>query len=102
MIRRQPRSTLFPNTTLFRSPLRELDAAQLTQHRPSTTDRTVASGPHGAIGRTVVGPLEERHEAFRVSLQDRTRSEEPTSELQSPDHLVFRLLPVKYKIQCTL
>src|SRR2546426_8845893 len=71
MIRRPPRSTLFPYTTLFRS--RE------TAHRARRRHEG-ALRPHGLIF--------ERHEvgaAFR-------RSEEHTSELQSPCNLVCRLL----------
>src|SRR5215216_7503728 len=63
MIRRPPRSTLFPYTTLFRSP-----------------DRTGWSG-----------------EAFVMPHRTVGRSEEHTSELQSPDHLVCRLLLEKKK-----
>src|SRR5258708_31511859 len=64
MIRRPPRSTLFPYTTLFRSAV---------ARRPRPVD--------GEAGRR--SHLRPRH---------RRRSEEHTSELQSPDHLVFRLL----------
>src|SRR4051794_41468587 len=69
MIRRPPRSTLFPYTTLFRSGLPACDARRgRVLHR---------------------GPIAD--EAFRV------RSEEHTSELQSPVHLVCRLLLEKKK-----
>src|SRR5258708_21328332 len=64
MIRRPPRSTLFPYTTLFRSADLESVFA------------------HGAGSR-----LESKH--IEVGID---RSEEHTSELQSPDHLVCRLL----------
>src|SRR5947208_10890960 len=70
MIPRPPRSTLFPYTTLFRSRARHRVA-----HRP---------GPD----RGAVGPLRL---CGRAGDADR-RSEEHTSELQSPDHLVCRLL----------
>src|SRR5258708_8932248 len=72
MIRRPPRSTLFPYTTLFRS-------SQCERHSPSS--------PPGRIVQ-----------ATRIA-QPRyaTRSEEHTSELQSPDHLVCRLLLEKKK-----
>src|SRR5947208_3681485 len=70
MIRRPPRSTLFPYTTLFRS--RGHIAADRQQHL------------HGGLG----GPIE---------LPCIIRSEEHTSELQSPDHLVCRLLLEKKK-----
>src|SRR2546422_7501834 len=72
MIRRPPRSTLFPYTTLFRSPQR-------------------ARGLEGA--RAVDGP---RHARAR-GLEQLLRSEEHTSELQSRLHLVCRLLLEKKK-----
>src|SRR3712207_7270996 len=95
MIRRPPRSTLFPYTTLFRSqshvtrpvvllPLRALDDEQLrplqalAQHE---RDRR----QHHRVGRGRV-------------LSARPRSEEHTSELQSRQYLVCRLLLEKKKI----
>src|SRR2546422_1692362 len=78
MIRRPPRSTLFPYTTLFRSPPGEPEAAlqvERGQHLPVD---------HGAL------------EVGRVLVED--RSEEHTSELQSRLHLVCRLLLEKKKI----
>src|SRR5258708_28679579 len=81
MIRRPPRSTLFPYTTLFRSQLWRFD-------RPA---RERVSGARGyrkvQISRTVGAGV------FSIKL----RSEEHTSELQSPDHLVCRLLLEKKK-----
>src|SRR5438552_10462431 len=77
MIRRPPRSTLFPYTTLFRS------------HSPSNCARQLLSHP----GRPWPASL-PRHWAFR---RKQNRSEEHTSELQSPDHLVCRLLLEKKK-----
>src|SRR5438876_5214835 len=71
MIRRPPRSTLFPYTTLFRS---ERLSAE-------------ASDP----------PVEEAIGAPGNSIASSTRSEEHTSELQSPVHLVCRLLLEKKK-----
>src|SRR5258708_23702785 len=83
MIRRPPRSTLFPYTTLFRSltgvaqrgaeqplavGLERHDPLALGEHQPSERERVMA-----------------------------LRSEEHTSELQSPDHLVCRLLLEKKK-----
>src|SRR5437870_8988119 len=73
MIRRPPRSTLFPYTTLFRS-------QQQRQGRRARRDRS------GSGGRR--GPLRE---------PERSRSEEHTSELQSRGHLVCRLLLEKKK-----
>src|SRR5258708_22666331 len=80
MIRRPPRSTLFPYTTLFRSALAQ-DSPQL--HTPR---RAFDS----AIERR--NPLD-----IADAATDGNRSEEHTSELQSPDHLVCRLLLEKKK-----
>src|SRR5258708_10591088 len=77
MIRRPPRSTLFPYTTLFRSTLLELVIKTLDASR-------------------FAGDLLIRRpqllEEITKSPANRLRSEEHTSELQSPDHLVCRLL----------
>src|SRR2546422_5354550 len=76
MIRRPPRSTLFPYTTLFRS-----------RH----PDAPAGAGDHGT-------PSGERHRASSASTaSSRIRSEEHTSELQSRLHLVCRLLLEKKK-----
>src|SRR2546430_9660156 len=88
MIRRPPRSTLFPYTTLFRSVVQDHDdiAARMT--------RVV----HGLVGE----PARERtvanhaHDLVLVALQV-PRSEEHTSELQSQSNLVCRLLLEKKK-----
>src|SRR5258708_24748037 len=86
MIRRPPRSTLFPYTTLFRSP----------------APRALA-GSVPARSRTLgvqVG-LPVRPAGFDPAVTARLhvlRSEEHTSELQSPDHLVCRLLLEKKKM----
>src|SRR2546425_5360284 len=83
MIRRPPRSTLFPYTTLFRS--RRVDAAVALQmvHRHHLAD-------HGEILARV-----ERHGDERQAHAE--RSEEHTSELQSLAYLVCRLLLEKKK-----
>src|SRR5258708_24387441 len=83
MIRRPPRSTLFPYTTLFRSL-----GLQRRRHRPVPHVRV---GHHEARGGSqCAGPAHW--------LPPRaSRSEEHTSELQSPDHLVCRLLLEKKK-----
>src|SRR5258708_21293193 len=73
MIRRPPRSTLFPYTTLFRSNL----MAQVLPLIANWEFDVVSLGYPGTVGPN--GPVAER-------------SEEHTSELQSPDHLVCRLL----------
>src|SRR5437762_6015821 len=89
MIPRPPRSTLFPYTTLFRS-LEAAGLRQALQHRDvAAAVRGPVLGDHqdlrGAVG---LGgePLDRRH------LVVRQRSEEHTSELQSPMYLVCRLL----------
>src|SRR5256885_6195432 len=74
MIRRPPRSTLFPYTTLFRSRVRGLDPGEVR----------VARRERGELGAGLV------HDHDDESLQP--RSEEHTSELQSPCNLVCRLL----------
>src|SRR5258708_30533579 len=73
MIRRPPRSTLFPYTTLFRSYLP--DAHPAAPSPPGSRRHLSSCGTH------------PRH-----SRSHSNRSEEHTSELQSPDHLVCRLL----------
>src|SRR5690348_17821268 len=78
MLRRPPRSTLFPYTTLFRS------------HSPE----------RGFSQHTVACSKAQRVESRDArSLARRVRSEEHTSELQSPVHLVCRLLLEKKKKQ---
>src|SRR3712207_8380198 len=86
MIRRPPRSTLFPYTTLFRSdvepPVAEVDLVDLLGVLRALRER--ADGlAHLALG----GPRQERVDAV-----DDVRSEEHTSELQSRQYLVCRLL----------
>src|SRR3989442_8799797 len=87
MIRRPPRSTLFPYTTLFRS-LKSIQAS----FRPAAVlvDATVPL--EAAIGGRVSHPL-----TLWTVASTRTRSEEHTSELQSRPHLVCRLLLEKKK-----
>src|SRR3712207_7724640 len=98
MIRRPPRSTLFPYTTLFRSP------------------RPLAQGAARAVGQEAVGAAEagdvdldaglgEREEVraqahLALVAEQRPRSEEHTSELQSRQYLVCRLLLEKKKSSC--
>src|SRR2546430_2797286 len=73
MIRRPPRSTLFPYTTLFRSPVAVLSYGYW---------QTTFGGDPAVVGRTI-------------------RSEEHTSELQSQSNLVCRLLLEKKKKKCS-
>src|SRR5690348_17844923 len=81
MIRRPPRSTLFPYTTLFRSAM--IDFGLNVQQ--------AISAPRWRSGRFSVEP------AGGSIIEQGGRSEEHTSELQSPVHLVCRLLLEKKK-----
>src|SRR5258708_29407106 len=90
MIRRPPRSTLFPYTTLFRSPRRGRESLPSSARQAWRSRRSPRSGAgRGTTGRTQT-PSPSTAETSR-------RSEEHTSELQSPDHLVCRLLLEKKK-----
>src|SRR2546426_8315856 len=82
MIRRPPRSTLFPYTTLFRSPRGARSRSARAAGRRASTP---ACRPCGRRGRAA-----SRADTF-------PRSEEHTSELQSPCNLVCRLLLEKKK-----
>src|SRR4051794_41759482 len=84
MIRRPPRSTLFPYTTLFRS----------DDLHPARTG--LLAGEHLLLAEQ---PLELRGPRQEVFTGE--RSEEHTSELQSPVHLVCRLLLEKKKTTCS-
>src|SRR5258706_1563709 len=86
MIRRPPRSTLFPYTTLFRS---ERRAAELSRDQALPTPQALA-GLVGARGETRVARC--RISMTRWKREPRIRSEEHTSELQSLTNLVCRLL----------
>src|SRR5258708_31535288 len=83
MIRRPPRSTLFPYTTLFRS----LPAAMVRNRNRCNAFIN---------GTTRVVACEDPFDSDRTT-PEVARSEEHTSELQSPDHLVCRLLLEKKK-----
>src|SRR5258708_26865684 len=85
MIRRPPRSTLFPYTTLFRS-IQIADPEKLKLDFLPLESRVVS--PSGVR----MNKADYYHEAL-----NRWRSEEHMSELQSPDHLVCRLLLEKKK-----
>src|SRR5258708_11311452 len=87
MIRRPPRSTLFPYTTLFRSIL-AMDVSGSMRASDVEPNRLVAA--QNAAKAFVA----EQPENVRIGV---VRSEEHTSELQSPDHLVCRLLLEKKK-----
>src|SRR5690348_17466799 len=101
MVRRSPRSTLFPYTTLFRSRSRG----------KAMVDINVNEGPQYRVGEfEVVGakvfssdqiarfyPFGEHSKSLTETVKGVFRSEEHTSELQSPVHLVCRLLLEKKK-----
>src|SRR3712207_7793971 len=96
MIRRPPRSTLFPYTTLFRSQqlVRRMDIA--TGSRWSFTDRVkfnvLSSNLYRPRSATMLPTAQTDNSVLKV-----LRSEEHTSELQSRQYLVCRLLLEKKK-----
>src|SRR3712207_8738195 len=91
MIRRPPRSTLFPYTTLFRSGREEAEV--LVQPRGLGV---VVAGPDVHVVAHAVALAADHDQRLRVRLQP-GRSEEHTSELQSRQYLVCRLLLEKKK-----
>src|SRR5258708_8038548 len=93
MIRRPPRSTLFPYTTLFRSAL-------LLPQKAANTARRAGEAGIGEIPQATLQHFQRGLQLpFGLKLRGavQLRSEEHTSELQSPDHLVCRLLLEKKK-----
>src|SRR2546427_8265411 len=89
MIRRPPRSTLFPYTTLFRSNSRQ-PASQFGHQVELAATHSVV------IAQTAVGYLHVSAKRYDVAVLE-ARSEEHTSELQSQSNLVCRLLLEKKK-----
>src|SRR5256885_11972393 len=89
MIRRPPRSTLFPYTTLFRS-----QTDLLLIERADDVGQITTSQGAGLCGQA-------RDTAERIKLAMTSRSEEHTSELQSPCNLVCRLLLEKKNTHST-
>src|SRR3712207_7092902 len=91
MIRRPPRSTLFPYTTLFRSP--DVGPRAAVDDRPAGREDRVllAQAPEDVDRDVALREQRVEHEAVR------RRSEEHTSELQSRQYLVCRLLLEKKK-----
>src|SRR2546428_3247301 len=88
MIRRPPRSTLFPYTTLFRSPMTN----------PSTPFWMPTARPGPGTHRSTLGFTKPRNACTgRYEICRHSRSEEHTSELQSRSDLVCRLLLEKKK-----
>src|SRR3712207_8194280 len=97
MMRRPPRSSLFPYTTLFRSLLhvfqRRCERERLLLVHAEQVERETLRRPGSDAGQ----PSELRDEVFDRAL---VRSEEHTSELQSRQYLVCRLLLDKKKSAC--
>src|SRR2546422_5915914 len=99
MIRRPPRSTLFPYTTLFRSqsPVQQSEQGSLAPlvaiHR---------AGPLLQAQSSWAGVVAHLRVHAKEQGQDKKRSEEHTSELQSRLHLVCRLLLEKKKDRHTI
>src|SRR2546425_7714676 len=91
MIRRPPRSTLFPYTTLFRSRRAESDPELECIHIEQAVDFHPTRAPGGTRGTP------ERRSRVAYGARDVCRSEEHTSELQSLAYLVCRLLLEKKK-----
>src|SRR5438552_7006428 len=88
MIRRPPRSTLFPYTTLFRSKgVAVLTVVAKIKVKPDK------AGAFEAAAQKMLAHVRENEPGTLTYV----RSEEHTSELQSPDHLVCRLLLEKKK-----
>src|SRR5947208_13006626 len=99
MLLRPPSSTLFPYTTLFRYRGLSLNPSCTASYPSRSLVRTWRTG-HGPSCRTVTGAaVPWSSYTCVIPTLDRDRSEEHTSELQSPDHLVCRLLLEKKKKQ---
>src|SRR5258708_26680798 len=98
MIRRPPRSTLFPYTTLFRSTTSFV--FDDVDHAASLFALQAFGNIYTRIGNPTNAVLEERVAALEGGTAG--RSEEHTSELQSPDHLLGRLLLKKNNTYRTL
>src|SRR5690348_17433247 len=96
MLRRPPRSTLFPYTTLFRSEPNETVKSVVELLSPLETAPVIIPCVCPALSRNAMGALPKG-----LSFRYKPRSEEHTSELQSPVHLVCRLLLEKKKNQHT-
>src|SRR5256885_8137896 len=92
MIRRPPRSTLFPYTTLFRSH----DVKKVLARLPSKRQNLLFSATFSKDITDLAGKL--LHNPERIEVTPPNRSEEHTSELQSPCNLVCRLLLEKKKL----
>src|SRR3712207_7504294 len=100
MIRRPPRSTLFPYTTLFRSPVDQQEQRIPLDHRLDDPEAHVPQAPDRELFDPPPAdqhPLDQDRQAAQAAEGDEGRSEEHTSELQSRQYLVCRLLLEKKK-----
>src|SRR2546430_12046576 len=101
MMRRPPRSTLFPYTTLFRSRRDADHRAPAARPPPRPAPLGGGPAPGGGAGRAAGGGAEARGDllvAARAGARDGgARSEEHTSEIQSQSNLVCRLLLAQTK-----
>src|SRR2546427_9430800 len=93
MIRRPPRSTLFPYTTLFRS---ALVATALGAAASAAAETAITLGLLTSMTGPAASTGEDQRRAAALAV-DEVRSEEHTSELQSQSNLVCRLLLEKKK-----
>src|SRR3712207_8296002 len=96
MIRRPPRSTLFPYTTLFRSIAGSAEAGEMVFTPPPGMLKEIASAPGVSLASWMAARKVHCLPDNSV-LASHTRSEEHTSELQSRQYLVCRLLLEKKK-----
>src|SRR3712207_8885940 len=97
MIRRPPRSTLFPYPTLFRSRCGRQDhPARCLAARPPTRDGRPSGAEADGMSRASTANRSTPHSISSLD-STRVRSEEHTSELQSRQYLVCRLLLEKKK-----
>src|SRR5205807_10642506 len=99
LLRRPPSSTLFPYTTLFRSgragrPGAGRDPRAWTRRRPGGNDDRLPQRSHA---RPTLEGSTGRNPPVAIAARSASRSEEHTSELQSPCNLVCRLLLEKKK-----
>src|SRR3712207_6849064 len=98
MIRRPPRSTLFPYTTLFRSDVEAFAEEQGAENRPEPqTDIIRADELMRYISSLQAELVQKAEEMGELRARLEERSEEHTSELQSRQYLVCRLLLEKKK-----
>src|SRR3712207_9003390 len=95
MIRRPPRSTLFPYTTFFRS----MGWEKITEFSKNLFPASTRWVQYLALGGAVISVVNRRRTGlFLIGMATLARSEEHTSELQSRQYLVCRLLLEKKKL----